>query len=190
MARIPRAVVIHATSCLVFATLSFKQDMPIIRKYKPFSSLIQITFLAIVVIAPVWAQVSAGLYGTVSDVTGASVPSAKVTARNVDVGTERASNTDAAGRYELGSLGVGNYEVHVTKQGFREEVRTDIHLVVGQEATVDFRLQVGEASQRITVSEDAPIVNRSTADISGLVGGKQIVTLPLNGRKLTICFLR
>jgi hypothetical protein len=128
------------------------------------------------------AQVSAGLSGTVTDQTGASVPSARVTAKNVDLGTERMTVTDASGRYELGSLNLGTYEIHVAKQGFSEEVRTGIHLVVGQDATVDFGLRVGDVSQRIEVSADAPIVNTSTADISGLVGGNEIKSLPLNGR--------
>jgi hypothetical protein len=100
----------------------------------------------------------------------------------VDLGTERVSVTDAAGRYELYALSIGTYEIHVTRQGFSEEVRTGIHLVVGQDATVDFRLRVGDASQQVTVSEDAPIVNTTTADISGLVGGDEIKSLPLNGR--------
>ena len=138
--------------------------------------------LAVLTFSSAPAQVSAGLSGTVTDQTGASVPSASVIAKSVDVGTERMSITDAAGRYELGSLSVGSYEIHVTKQGFSEEVRTGIHLVMGQDATVDFRLRVGDASQQVTVSEDAPIVNTTTADISGLVGGNEIKSLPLNGR--------
>src|SRR5437763_15754571 len=116
--------------------------------------------LAVLTFSSAPAQVSAGLSGTVTDQTGASVPSASVIAKSVDVGTERMSITDAAGRYELGSLSVGSYEIHVTKQGFSEEVRTGIHLVMGQDATVDFRLRVGDASQQVTVSEDAPIVSQ------------------------------
>ncbi len=90
--------------------------------------------------------------------------------------------TDTTGRYELGSLSLGTYEVNVTKQGFSEAIRTGIHLMVGQDATVDFELRVGDASQQVTVREDAPIVNTTTADISGLVGENEIRSLPLNGR--------
>src|SRR4051794_1744691 len=130
--------------------------------------------LAVLTLSSASAQVSAGLSGTVTDQTGASVPSARVIAKSVDVGTERMSVTDGAGRYELASLSVGTYEIHVTKQGFSEEVRTGIHLVVGQDATVDFRLRVGDASQQVTVRGDAPVVNTTTADISGMVGGTEI----------------
>ena len=77
---------------------------------------------------------------------------------------------------------MGRYEIHVSKAGFAEEVRSGIHLVVGQNATVDIALQVGQSSQQITVTGDAPVVNASTADIAGLVGETQVKNLPLNGR--------
>jgi hypothetical protein len=135
------------------------------------------------------AQVSAELTGTVTDQSGASVPAARVVAKNIDLGTERVGITDSAGHYEVSSLGVGRYEVHVTKPGFSEEVRKGIQLAVGQQATVDFRLRVGDASQQVTVSGDAPIVNTSTADMSGLVGGNEIKSLPLNGRSFDLLLM-
>src|SRR5690348_8558511 len=137
--------------------------------------------LAIVALSSASSQVSAGLSGTVTDQTGASVPFARVIAKNVDRGTERMGVTDPSGRYEFSLLSVGNYEIHATKHGFSEEVRTGIHLVLGEDATVNFRIRVGDARQQVTVSEDAPAVNTTTADISGLVGGTEIKSLPLNG---------
>jgi hypothetical protein len=128
------------------------------------------------------AQVSAVLSGIVTDQTGASVSSVTVTAKNIDLGTLRSTSTDSAGRYFIPSLNVGNYEVRAVKPGFKEAVRTNLRLVVGQDAAVDFQLVVGEVSQQVTVSADAPIVNTSTQDVSGLVGERQIVSLPLNGR--------
>ena len=80
------------------------------------------------------------------------------------------------------SLPVGEYEIRAQKTGFTEEVRTGVHLVVGQSATVDLSLRVGAASQAITVNADAPVVSVATKDISGLVGDRQIRDLPLNGR--------
>ena len=61
-------------------------------------------------------------------------------------------------------------------------MRTGVHLVVGQSATVDMGLRVGEASQQVTVQGDASLVGVTTADISGLVGEQQVKDLPLNGR--------
>jgi len=127
-------------------------------------------------------QVSANLSGRVLDPLGAAVPSASVTARDTDSGISRTTFTNQAGQYELFELPVGHYELHAKKDGFAEKVRTGIFLVVGQDATADLTLQVGEIQQHVTVTENVPVVNSSTQDISGLVGEQQIRGLPLNGR--------
>ncbi|MBV9158835.1 MAG: carboxypeptidase regulatory-like domain-containing protein [Acidobacteriaceae bacterium] len=148
----------------------------------PRTALLKLIAFTVFLSSSIWAQVSGTLSGTVTDQSGAIVPSATVVANSVELGTNRVSITDTAGRYEFGSLNVGSYELHVTRQGFAEEIRTGIHLVVGQNATVDFQLRVGDATQRITVSGDAPMVETTTADISGLAGANEIKNLPLNGR--------
>ena len=86
--------------------------------------------------APLFAQVSATLSGTVTDQSGALVSAAAVTARSVDTGAERSTVTSGAGRYEFPALPVGNYEIHARKPGFTEEVRKGVRLVVNQSATV------------------------------------------------------
>ncbi len=139
-------------------------------------------FVCLFLMAPLDAQVSATLSGTVTDPTGAAVANATVTAKNVDTGAIRRTITDAAGRYDLPALPVGQFEIRAAQPGFAEKVRTGVHLVVGQTATVDFRLSVGESSQQLTVNGDAPVVDLTTSNISGLVGEQQIKNLPLNGR--------
>jgi hypothetical protein len=128
------------------------------------------------------AQVTAGISGRVTDPAGATVSGATVTAKNVETGGTRSTVTDDAGRFWVPSLAVGEYEVRVTKQGFREQVRGGIHLAVGQEASVDFALALGQVSEQIKVNADAPVVSVTSADISGLVGEEQVKDLPLNGR--------
>ncbi|HTC63903.1 MAG TPA: carboxypeptidase regulatory-like domain-containing protein [Candidatus Saccharimonadales bacterium] len=138
---------------------------------------------AILLYAPATnAQVSASISGRVTDPTGAIVSTAAVVAKNVETGITRSTVTDEAGLYWVPSLTVGEYEVHVTKQGFQEQVRSGIHLVVGQQATVDVALQVGQVTEQVKVSADAPVVSVTPTDISGLVGEQQIKDLPLNGR--------
>lgn len=132
------------------------------------------------------AQVSAALSGTVVDESGARVSTATVTAKNADLGIERTTMTDSEGRYELRSLGLGNYEIEVTKQGFKEQDRKGVQLAVGQEAIVDFQLHIGPIADQVTVAEDAPPVGATTSDISGLVGTVQISNLPLNGRSFDL----
>ncbi len=128
------------------------------------------------------AQISASIKGIITDPSGAPVPSATVKTKNVETGAIRSGITDDAGRYLVLSLPVGEYELRVTKPGFQDAIRSGIHLVVGGEATVDLRLQVGGVKSEITVTGDAPMVSTTTADISGLVGEQATKELPLNGR--------
>ncbi len=130
----------------------------------------------------VTAQVSAEISGTVTDSSGGAVAGVAVTSKNVDTGATRETTTDAAGRYQILALPLGDYEVRASKSGFADEVRTGIHLVVGQDAIVGLQLQVGPVSQVVTVQADAPVASVTTNDISGLVGEQQIKDLPLNGR--------
>ncbi len=131
---------------------------------------------------PLFAQISATLSGTVTDPSGGSVSGSAITVKNTETGAVRTTASGPSGDYRVFSLPVGEYEIRVRKEGFSEEIRTGIHLVVGQEARVDFKLQVGQASQQITVNSDAPLVSVTTADVPGLVGEQQVKNLPLNGR--------
>ena len=128
------------------------------------------------------AQVSASLSGRVTDQTGAAVSGATVTAIDQDTGISRSTVTNQSGLYQLLALPIGHYELHAKKEGFAEQVRSGILLVVGQDATADLRLQVGKVSEQVKVVADVPVVTATTQDISGLVGEKQVKALPLNGR--------
>src|SRR5579862_7083258 len=145
------------------------------------------TFVSWVVLALLcapWssAQVSASVTGSVTDLSGAPVASAIVTARNLETGAARTITTDDGGRYLVLSLPVGKYEVRASKAGLQDVVRTGIDLVVGQEARVDLKLQVGTVKTQVTVTGDAPMIGTTTGDISGIVEEQQVKELPLNGR--------
>src|SRR5579864_2886630 len=128
------------------------------------------------------AQVSANLSGVITDPSGAAVTAGTVTARSLDTGISRSTPTDQSGRYRFYALPVGLYEVRVTKEGFAEGIRSGIRLAVGQDASADLSLRVGRVNEQVKVTEDAPVVNVTTQDISGLVGERQVKDLPLNGR--------
>ena len=128
------------------------------------------------------AQVSASFSGRVTDPQGATVSGANVIAKNVETGETRSTFTDDAGRFWLPSLAVGEYELHAMKQGFQERVRSGIHLSVAQSATVDMELRIGQVAGQVKVIADTPVVSVTSADISGLVGERQVKDLPLNGR--------
>src|SRR5271166_1203717 len=128
------------------------------------------------------AQVSASLSGRVTDQTGAAVSGATVTATDLDTGILRTAITNQSGMYQLLSLPVGHYEMRVKKEGFAEEVRTGILLVVGQDAIAGMSLKVGPVTEQVRVESDVSMVSATTQDISGLVGEKEVKALPLNGR--------
>ena len=129
-----------------------------------------------------FAQATASITGKATDTSGAAVPGAQVTVTNVETKSSRSVTSEDDGSYRVLSLPVGNYEIEVAKQGFRTEKRTGVNLVVGQDAVIDFSLEVGEVSQTVTVSAEIPVVNTTTADVSGLVSETTIKDLPLNGR--------
>jgi hypothetical protein len=141
-----------------------------------------IAFLLSLSSIPALAQVSAVLSGRVVDPSGAVVSGATVTATSLETGFARSAVTNQSGMYELLALPVGRYQVSAQKDGFAVEVRTGLLLVLGQNATIDFSLKVGQVAEQVKVEADAAMVTATTEDISGLVGEKEVKALPLNGR--------
>ena len=132
--------------------------------------------------APAQAQVTASITGNVEDATGAAVRDATINVTSRETGATRTVTTDDSGNYRILSLPLGPQELKAEKQGFKSVVRTGVSLEVGQEAVVNFRLELGELVQQVAVTEEAPVVNVTTAAVSGIVDERQIKELPLNGR--------
>ena len=132
------------------------------------------------------AQLDTGtISGTVTDQSGAAVPGATITIRNVETGISRGVETGPAGRYDAPALRAGNYEVRASLTGFQTLVRSGIVLTVGRNAVVDMVLQVGEVTQAITITGEASYVETTTATVSNLVDAKKVLDIPLNNRDLT-----
>ncbi len=132
------------------------------------------------------AQVSAALSGRVTDQTGAAVGGATVEATNVETGIKRTATATDSGRYLFVALPIGHYQLRAQKTGFAEEIRSGIVLVVGEDATADLHLRVGSITEQVKVTDNVPVVNTTTQDISGLVGEKEVKDLPLNGRSFDL----
>src|SRR5207245_2654273 len=130
-----------------------------------------------------FSQVNTGtISGVVQDSSGALIAGATVTVRNVDTGTARSVTSDEGGRYIVPVLPLGNYEVQAQQAGFQTEIRSGITLTVGREEVINLTLRVGQQTLSVTVTEAAPLVNTTTAEISGLVAEREVKELPLNGR--------
>jgi hypothetical protein len=151
---------------------------------KPAMAAVSLAALLTVFVRPrpLEAQTAASISGVVRDASGSPVSGAAVKARSLETGSARSATTDDKGAYKILGLRLGPQEVTASKTGFTTAVRNGIQLQVGQQAVVDLKLEVGELSQQIVVSEQTPVVNTTTAPISGMVSEREIKDLPLNGR--------
>jgi len=130
-----------------------------------------------------FSQVNTGtISGIVQDSSGALIVGATVIIRNVDTGTARTATSDEEGRYIIPVLPVGNYAVQGQQEGFQTEIRSGITLTVGREEVINLTLRVGQQTQSVTVTGEGPLINTTTASISGLVTEREVKDLPLNGR--------
>jgi len=142
-----------------------------------------VLFLLILSGPIVFGQVTTGtLSGVVRDQSQAVLPGSTVTIRNVGTGMTRKVAADEQGRYRVPQLPLGDYEVEAEMAGFQTEVRRGITLTVGREAVVDFTLGVGQITERIVVTGEAPLVETTTSQVGALVDSKKIRDLPLNSR--------
>src|SRR5690242_16588899 len=123
-----------------------------------------------------------GILGTVSDPTGAVVTGATVTITLPATGQTRSITTGGDGTYDVRYLVPGDYSVEVKSAGFRTARRSGIQLQIGQQARVDFALQVGDMVETVEVAGQSPILQTETAVLGAVVGTERIKNLPLNGR--------
>jgi hypothetical protein len=136
--------------------------------------------------APVWAQVAgATLSGTVTDTSGAIIPQAHISIKNVATGITTTAAANSEGAYTAPNLLPGSYEMTTTAPGFTTEVRRGITLTVGAQQVLNFTLRVGQVTEKVQVTGEAPAVQLASSSISAVVGANSVVELPLNGRDWT-----
>src|SRR2546422_331134 len=129
------------------------------------------------------AQTVAGrIVGTIRDSQAAVIPSASVSAKNLETGAERTTLSDASGGFNITGIPAGSYEVTASAPGFQKEVRSGVTLTVGAARRVDFTLSVGGLQEQLVVTGEAPQVDTTTSTMAGLVAETNIRELPLNGR--------
>src|SRR4029453_13059207 len=131
---------------------------------------------------PVYAQSTASIEGLVTDQQGALVAGAEITASDDSIGVFRLTMTDGTGRYQITALPVGDYRIELKAKGFRTQIIERIPLEVGRRVTQDFKLQVGDISQKITVTADRDLIERATTSVGHVVDRGTVQQAPLNGR--------
>ncbi|HEY8561306.1 MAG TPA: TonB-dependent receptor [Pyrinomonadaceae bacterium] len=120
--------------------------------------------------------------GAVTDPNGGAVPSASVTAKNLDTGAERNVTTDESGFYRLPLLPLGRYTVTVEAANFKRLIREGITLAAGQTATIDMGLEAGDVNASVTITSDAPIADPGKIDLGRVINTREVQDLPLVSR--------
>jgi hypothetical protein len=132
---------------------------------------------------PTFAQ-EATIVGTVTDPSGAAVPKVKITIISAETGIKRSLTTGGDGQYVAPSLPIGHYAVRVEAAGFKTSEHKDIVLNVGDRDRVDFRLEMGNVQETVTVEANTVAVQTDTGEVSGVITGQQMTQLATNGRNV------
>jgi hypothetical protein len=145
------------------------------------TAILRLFALLGVIAASAWSQ-TAQITGTVTDASGAAVPNTQITATNTETGVSRSSVTNEAGNYLITSLFPGKYDVSASSAGFKRMKREALTLAVEQVAKLDFRMEIGETKESVTVEATAVILDAANSTIGTVVDNRKITELPLNGR--------
>jgi hypothetical protein len=123
----------------------------------------------------------ATVLGTVTDPAGAGVPHAAVVVTNNESGVAAHTETNGEGLYQVPFLLPGEYAVEVSRTGFKTHRRSPVELHVDDRVRVDVTLEIGQISDRVTVTAEVPLLQETSGGGSQVVDKEQISTLPLDG---------
>jgi Carboxypeptidase regulatory-like domain/TonB-dependent Receptor Plug Domain len=125
---------------------------------------------------------SATVLGTVHDPTGSVITNAKITLRNVATAVTASTTTNASGNYEFLTVKIGDYTISAEAPGFASVTTDKFNVAVNARQRVDITLTVGTATESITVTGAATLVETDSSDKGQVVNGDLIENMPLNGR--------
>lgn len=151
----------------------------------PLGRRVLVVFLAVLTLGFVTASANAqilygSVVGTVKDAQGASVPGATVTVVNKETNLTRDTVTNAEGGFTITNVLPGPYDVKVSLTGFREGVRTNVPVTIGEIARVDMALEVGALTETVTVASEAQLLQTDKADVHTELKSGELTSMPLN----------
>jgi hypothetical protein len=144
----------------------------------------QLLFASFLVASAALAQTSGGVFrGSVRDASSAVIAQATISIRSSDNGTKVTTESNSEGLYLTPTLNPGSYVLTATKPGFKTEVFGPVTLQVNTTVRVDFALDLGAVSDSIQILASAvQMVSLESAEVSQVIGSKQVSEIPLNGR--------
>jgi outer membrane receptor protein involved in Fe transport len=116
--------------------------------------------------------------GRVTDASGAVVPQAKVTITNIATNAKQSADSNEEGLFVLANVSAGTYDISVEKTGFKK-ITSRLTLAIAQRVDLDFKLELGQITEVITVTESALILNTISGEISNEIPAKDLENLPL-----------
>lgn len=134
--------------------------------------------------ANLFAQALTSLRGSITDAQGGAIPAAAVTMTSKDTGSSRKVLSDNQGNYQFQQMAPGPYTVKAEKPGFSVNLNGSVRLLVSTPATLDIRLEIGQTTETINVTGDAPALNTVDATIGNAFNETQIRQLPLATRNV------
>ncbi len=129
-----------------------------------------------------WSAGKAELFGAIQDPAGLGVSKAKVTGEEQATGARFEVTSDERGEYHLLGLPSGQYEVAVSKEGFRPYRQTGVTLRIGDQVRLDVKLELGQAAESVSVNAEASLLETASGSVNYHVNRAQIEALPLDGR--------
>jgi hypothetical protein len=145
------------------------------------TNILLVLLILPVLSATIYCQSTGSIEGQIVDERGAVVPRARITARSDAIGVRRATETDAAGRYQFAGLPVGDYRLEVQATGFKVLILEKILLEVRRTITQDFQLVIGDISEQVVVVPNNQL-EQTTVSVGHIVDRQMVQGLPLNGR--------
>ncbi len=146
----------------------------------------RLLLIAVCFVGVTAAQVITGdILGTVTDLTGAIVPNATVTIRNIETGTVRVVQASNNGDYDVSLLPIGRYSITVVASGFSTYKVDSLPLSASDRARIDAKLAVGATTETVEVTGGAPLLQTDSSTVGSLISDRSVQNLPLNGRNIT-----
>ena len=154
--------------------------MQFIRSTFPYLCRTALPLLVAAVAAYAQTQ-TATVRGAVTDASGAVIPGAALTLTNVDQNRPWSAESNASGAYVFQQIPPGNYSLSVEAEGFKRYERQGLILQVAQVADLDIPLEVGDVTEVVEISAEAPLLATATSDLGEVVNSLTAESLPLNG---------
>ncbi len=139
-------------------------------------------FIVLLCALSVLAQATATIVGTVTEASGKVVANANIVVTQKETGLTRQTTTNNRGLYIVPSLPVGTYSVTAEASGFKRKTLTDIVLQINQEPRIDLELEVGQVTETVTVTSQAPLLQAENASVGQVIDNRYTTQIPLNGR--------